>query len=276
MEKAKDRLEVLDRIDNLEKQGVFDVDVENDPPAIVLMPNKVDYLNKKLTNKIKTKVMNHITYKFFEKLIKDKKLIINDAEGIENFLQVKGGAIITANHFNPFDNYVVYRPLRPYLKRKTLYKVIREGNYTSMPGFYGKVFKYCNTLPLSSNKDTMKLFLKSVAKLLKKGHKILIYPEQAMWWNYKKPRPLKDGAFKIASRNNVPIIPCFITMEETDMIGDDGFNILAHTLHIFEPIYPKKELTIKENVEYLKEKNFLLWKQCYEQTYGKQLKYKTA
>ncbi len=31
-----------------------------------------------------------------------------------------------------------------------------------------------------------------------------------MWWNYRKPKkPLKPGAFKIASRNNVPVIPIF-------------------------------------------------------------------
>ena len=47
IEKAKDRLEILDEIDRLEREGKFDVDPEKDPPTIVLKPDKVDYLKKK-------------------------------------------------------------------------------------------------------------------------------------------------------------------------------------------------------------------------------------
>ena len=48
MEKAKDRLEVLKRIDEYERKRWFSKDVEDDPPTITLMPDKVDYLHKKL------------------------------------------------------------------------------------------------------------------------------------------------------------------------------------------------------------------------------------
>ena len=106
-------------------------------------------------------------------------------------------------------------------ENKKLYKVIREGNYTNFPGFYGFLFRHCDTLPLSSNKRTMIEFLKAVDTLLKKGEFILIYPEQSMWWNYKKPKPLKDGAFKMAVKSNVPVVPIFITMKESDIIGED-------------------------------------------------------
>ena len=30
-----------------------------------------------------------------------------------------------------------------------------------------------------------------------------------MWYNYRKPRPLKQGAYYYAAKNNVPIISCF-------------------------------------------------------------------
>ena len=49
MEKAKDRLEVLKRIDEYERKRWFSKDVEDDPPTITLMPDKVDYLHKKLS-----------------------------------------------------------------------------------------------------------------------------------------------------------------------------------------------------------------------------------
>ena len=152
-------------------------------------------------------------------------MIIKEVNGIENLDSVETGAMITCNHFNPFDSFAIEKTFRmsKQAENKKLYKVIREGNYTNFPGFYGFLFRHCDTLPLSSNKRTMIEFLKAVDTLLKKGEFILIYPEQSMWWNYKKPKPLKDGAFKMAVKSNVPVVPIFITMKESDIIGEDRF-----------------------------------------------------
>ena len=82
IEKAKDRLEILDEIDRLEREGKFDVDPEKDPPTIVLKPDKVDYLKKKRKSQIKRTVANEIGRKFLEELLKNNKLIIKDVIGI--------------------------------------------------------------------------------------------------------------------------------------------------------------------------------------------------
>lgn len=118
-------------------------------------------------------------------------------------------------------------------------------------------------------------FIKAVDKILQKGDYILIFPEQSLWWNYKKPKPLKPGAFKLASRNNVPVLPMFITMEDTDKIGDDGFPIQAYTVNIAEPIYPDKDKNDKENIQWMMEKNFDDWKKIYEDFYKIPLEYST-
>jgi 1-acyl-sn-glycerol-3-phosphate acyltransferase len=185
-------------------------------------------------------------------------MVIKAVKGIENFSTVNGGAMITCNHFSVYDNYTVWRAIRDYMpnKKARLYKVIREGNYTNFKGLYGFFFRHCNTLPLSSNTETMKKFLTAIKTLLNRGEKILIYPEQAMWWNYKKPRPFKSGAFKFAAMTNKPVIPIFITMEDTDKKDAEGYAVQAYTLWFLPAIYPKKELTVKENAEYMKEQNF--------------------
>ena len=274
MEKAKDRLEVLERIREYEKNGWWEKDVENDPPSKVLMPDKIDYLNKKLINKIATYFANIAGTRFFEKMIKNKQLIIKDVKGIENFLAVKGGAIVTSNHFNACDNYAIYKAIKPHMPRKfKLYKVIREGNYTNSPPPFGFVMRHCNTLPLSSNTETMKKFLSAVKILLDRGEKILVYPEQGMWWNYRKPRPTQLGAYKMAVSNNVPIIPIFITMEDSEHIGPDGFPVQEYTINFFPAIYPKDELSKKENIEYMKEENYRICKECYENFYKVPLTY---
>ena len=274
MEKSPESLKVLEKIDNFEKLEMWHSPVEDDPESKELFPNKVDYLNKKLSSKIATFFANKMASKFFETLIKNKQMIIKDVVGIENVLSVEGGALITCNHFNACDNYAIYRAIKPHMpKNWRLYKVIREGNYTNFPGPIGFFFRHCNTLPLSRNSETMKKFMSAVGTLLKRGEKILIYPEQEMWWNYRKPRPMKKGAFRFAVNYNMPIIPAFITMEDSEVIDPNGFPVQEYTVHFLPPLYPKKELSKKENTEYLMLENYKLWVETYEKVYNQKLVY---
>ena len=277
VEKSQDRLEVLEKIKKLEEDGIFDVDVEEDPPTIPLTPENVDYLRESKRNKIKNKVANSMGKKFLNDLLKDKKLIIKDVKGIENLQKVQTGAMITCNHFNPYDSFAIENVFRisGQSKNKKLYKVIREGNYTNFPGLYGFFFRNCDTLPLSSNKRTMIKFMEAVEVILQKKDFILIYPEQSMWWNYRKPKPLKNGAFKLAARNNVPVIPIFITMQDSNITGKDGFPVQEYIVNIEEPIYPDNNLTERENTNIMRDKNFEVWKQIYEKFYKIPLKYNT-
>ena len=131
--------------------------------------------------------------------------------------------------------------------------------------------RHCNTLPLSSNQQTMKKFSRSVNTLLEKGNYVLVYPEQSMWYNYRKPRPLKDGAFHMATKANVPVLPCFITMEDSEQMDNEGYPIQEYTIHIMKPIYPNPELSNRENINKMKDQNAQDWKECYENFYHKKL-----
>ncbi len=270
------RKKIAKKIEEFELQERWNEDVEEDPPSKQLMPNKIDYLNKKLSSKILTYIATKTAFRFFEKKIREKKFIIKEVRGLENFLEVKEkGVIITSNHFSPMENYAVWRAIRYNLRNRPLYRVIKEGNYTNPPKPFGLFMKHCNTLPLSSNSITMKKFMVAVKTLLGRGEKILIYPEQSMWWNYKKPRPLKPGAFRFAVKNKAPVLPFFITMEDSEFLGDDGYPVQAYTVHILKPIYSDENLTDKENIEKMKNTNYEEWKKVYEKTYGVRLTYKT-
>lgn len=275
IEKSKDRLEILEKIKKLEESGIFDVDVENDPPTIPLNPEDVDYLRKSRTSKIKSRMANTMAKKFVNDLLRDNKLIIKEVRGLENLQNIQTGAIITCNHFNPYDSFTIEKVFRMagQDKYRKLFKVIREGNYTNFPGLYGFFFRNCDTLPLSSNKRTMIEFVKAVDTILKRGDFILIYPEQSMWWNYRKPKPLKNGAFHFAARSNVPVIPIFITMEDSEIIGEDGFPIQEYTVNIGKPIYPDEKLNERANTEIMRDKNFDIWKNIYEDFYKTPLEY---
>jgi 1-acyl-sn-glycerol-3-phosphate acyltransferase len=267
------RLEVLQKIKEYEKAGRFDEDVENDPPAPELLPENVDYLCTKWTSKISRWIANCVADRFFLKLIKKEALIIDGVTGEENLSALQNGAVITCNHFHPFDNYVVFHSIRNHLPKKYLYKVIREGNYTNFPGLYGYFFRHCNTLPLSSNRRTMVNFMSAVNTLLQSGESILIYPEQGMWWNYRKPRPFKIGGFKMAYRAGVPVLPTFITMTDDERLDGDGYPVQRFTFHIMPAIYPDCTLGEKEGVEKMKDEAFALCKAKYEEVYGIPLTY---
>ena len=279
IKKAPDRIEVLKKIEALEREGKFDLDVEDDPPTIPLESGEVDYLRKKISSKMKVRTANTVALTMYDSLVKENKLIIKKVNGIENLVSLKKGcgAIVTCNHFNPFDSFVIEKTFRlnkKYTGQK-IYKVIREGNYTNFPGLYGFLMRNCNTLPLSRNKSVMIEFVKAVETILKKGHYILIFPEESMWWNYRKPKPLKQGAFIFAARNNVPVIPTFITMRDTDKLAKDGSIIQAYTLHFLPAIYPEERLSQQENVANMKKENERLCKEVYEKVYGEPLTYLT-
>ena len=273
MEKSAHKLLLLERIAELEKKQLWHKDVEDDPETYPLMPDQVDYLNEKLINKIKNRIANKAGTKFFEKLIAQKQLIIKEVRGIENFTAVDGGKIVTCNHFSVGDNYAVWKAIGPHMGGKMLYKVIREGNYTNPPKPFGLFMKHCNTLPLSSQMATMKKFMRAVKVLLARGETILIYPEQGMWWNYRKPKPMQDGAFSLSVLNKTPIVPIFITMEDSDVLDGDGFFVQEFTVNILPAIYPDETLPRAEAIEKMKNENYEAWVKTYEDFYQKPLVY---
>lgn len=274
--RAKDRVEILYKIEQYEREGRFDEDVETDPPGRMLMPDEIEYVRKTKAEKLKTKFAFKMAHKFVDELIADKKLIIKEIKGVENFHALESGAIITCNHFNAYDSFAIQLAYEAAQQpQRNFWRVIREGNYTSFPGFYGFLMRHCNTLPLSSNIDTMKKFFNAVDELVKNGDYVLFYPEQSMWWNYRKPKPLKRGAYLYAARSGAPVLPCFITMQDSDVMGEDGFYVQEYTIHISPPIFPKQGLNHRNQAEYMMKKNYETWKDIYESVYHIPLSYTT-
>lgn len=270
------RVKTVEKIEQYEREGRFDEDVEDDPVGRAIEPGEVDYLRKKLKSKFKRKVAYSMARKFLNEILEKKQLIINDIIGLENFEALDSGAIITCNHFNAFDSFamqIAYESTGQ--KKRKLYRVIREGNYTAFPGFYGYLMRNYNTLPLASKPAAMKEFIKATDTLLQKGNFVLIYPEQSMWWNYRKPKPLKSGGFYFAAKNKVPVLPCFITMKDSKIVGEDGFPVQEYTIHISKPIYPDAEKGVSANTNEMMEKNYREWKEIYEREYEIPLKYET-
>lgn len=267
-----DRAAVLEKIKEYEAKGgeYFFCDVEEDPPCRTLMPEDVDYLHDSLEFKVNGVLCRGVEQ--FLKLYYKRKFRIT-LSGKENLQNITGGAIFTSNHFAVTENLAVKLASECVPGKHRLYKLVREGNYF-MPGMVGWLLKYCDTLPLSSSPETLKLLNRAVGKILKRGDFILIYPEQAMWWNYKKPRPYRIGAFYYAAKNNVPVVPCFVTLHKKDskeaLLPDN----IRYVTHILQPIFPQKEMTVRENAAWMMEQNARQCKEIYEKVYGRPLTYR--
>ncbi len=275
--RAQDRVSVVEKIAEFEKNGIFDQDVEDDVPGRMIMPEEIEYVKKTAAQKLKAKIAFNMAKRFYYKLEKKKMVMINnEVEGLENLANLDTGAIITCNHFNAMDSFAMHWVyLKSKQKKRKLYRVIREGNYTSFPGFFGFLMRNFYTLPLSSNHKTMRKFMEGVNELLKGGQFVLVYPEQSMWWNYRKPKPLKPGAFSFASKNGVPVLPIFISMRDSGVLGPDGYYVQEYKMHIGKPIYPDSEKNTRENIDIMMKENERVWKEIYEREYQLPLEYTT-
>ena len=275
--RASDRVGVCKKIEDFEKNGTFDIDVEDDVPGRTIMPEEIEYVKKTAKEKLKAKIAFSMAKRFYYKLEKKKMVIINDeVDGLENLANLDTGAVITCNHFNAMDSFAMHWVyLKSGQKKRKLYRVIREGNYTSFPGFFGFLMRNFYTLPLSSNHKTMRKFISGVNVLLCSGQLVLVYPEQSMWWNYRKPKPLKPGAFSFAAKNGVPVLPIFISMRDSGVLAPDGYYVQEYKMHIGKPIYPESDKGSRENIDAMMKENERVWREIYEREYQMPLEYTT-
>ncbi len=77
----------------------------------------------------------------------------------------------------------------------------------------------------------------------------------------------------MAVHAHVPVVPIFICMEDSDVIGPDGFPIQMYTIFVLKPIFEDPELSSRENKEMMAKKNYEAWKAIYETFYNEKLEY---
>ena len=74
-------------------------------------------------------------------------------------------------------------------------------------------------------------------------------------------------------KNGESSLPESEPKEDSDVLDGDGFYVQEYTIHVAPPIYPQEGKSITENTEYMKEANYRIWKQIYEETYQTPLQY---
>lgn len=193
--------------------------------------------------------------------------------GLEKLADIKGGAIITSNHFSPIDNTVV-RTMVHKLGKRMLPVVGAESNL-AMTGLFGYLMNYADVIPIGTDRRYMKdRFMPMLERQVGLGRYVLIYPEQEMWFNYRKPRPCKRGAYLFAAQLGVPIISCFVEIVDKEQLESTNFVEASYVMHVLDPIFPDPNKTPRENSMWMCEQDYRQKAAAYEAAYGKALDYR--
>lgn len=237
---------VIQNIQRAAANGTFNVKVEVNDPQLDAAQQKAlmtDYLQAQQSrwsgfhNGIARTIANGMTWL----LNRDTQVV-----GLKNLTRINGGAIVTCNHFNPLDNTAVRYAIHQ-AGRHRLFAVIEDTNL-AMLGLVGYLMRHYDTIPIFNSPNYMaRSFPQALAQQLDQNRLVLIYPEQEMWFNYRKPRPTKRGPYHYAVKFNVPIASLFIEIQNLPHQDNAEFNQTRYIVHVLDPIYPDPNLTAREN-----------------------------
>lgn len=268
------RKAVIENIKLCAESGEFHNKVElNDPVLTAEQSKKIteNYIENRKQPAFKAKTALGVTLAKSAAKIVNKNTVIT---GLEKIPENLGGCLITSNHFSPLENTVI-RYLTNTLGRKRLGIISQTSNF-AMTGIVGFLMNYADTIPISSEPHYLAKDFPAILKerLIDKKDAVLLYPEQEMWFNYRKPRPPKNGAYFYSAKLNVPIVSCFVEIIDLNKDDNSEFKKVKYVLHILDVLYPDKNKTVRENTDYLALTDYSLKKACYERVYGKKLTYR--
>lgn len=186
--------------------------------------------------------------------------------GKENLKSLKNtGYVSVMNHFHFLDTVFLRQAIGHFRSYHTMTA------YNNKTGFLGFLIRHAGMLPFSGVLAAMKNFNAETERLLKEGKAVNFYAEKALWGNYRKPRPMKDGAFKFAVQNGVPVLPVFCTFDKSKKYG----HIRKLKIHILPAVYPDAELPKSLRISDMRERAEREWKETYEKAYGIPLVYES-
>ena len=246
------------QLENIEK---IEENLENEDEHIINMwtpldmeiDEDYDYIKEGILFKIASTLLYIIVWPI---LVVYNKLMYNfKIYGRENLTKVKTGKITVSNHVHPMDctmNAIANAP-------KSLYFVSIKSNF-EIP-VIRHIIRLLHAIPIPEGFHNKEKFFLSINRLLKENKTVHFYPEASLWPYYKKIRKFKNGAFKLAVENNVPIVPMVYKFVKPYGIRKYIKRKPFIGLYVLPAIYPDKKLDKKQAVEKLKNDTYLKMKQ---------------
>ena len=176
--------------------------------------------------RIMLRVKMGLRYKGRENLKKYKKQLAN-------------GAITIANHCFRLDCPCVLLAAKvPYDVRIPMF----APNFGTKDGYF---MKKVGGIPIpepEAGMAALKKFNEAFDEFHRRGYWMHVFPEAKRWDFYKPLRPFQKGAFTMAYKYDMPLLPCVITYRERTgifkLFGPKDLPLLQ--VEIGEPIFPDK------------------------------------
>ncbi|MCI1935239.1 MAG: 1-acyl-sn-glycerol-3-phosphate acyltransferase [Bifidobacteriaceae bacterium] len=262
--------QVVRNIEKAVEEGKLNVKVEVGDPHLN-KAGKITYVRHHLDSmhtfryRFNNWVARHAVYVFARCMNTSTTYI-----GLEKLKGIRTGAIVTSNHFNPIEVLTVLTTMRKAGKRRTF--AVSQDTNLAMKGFIGYFMRYFDTIPITKDRAYLSgRFLQIIDSTLRQGHFILIYPEEEMWFNYRRPRPGKHGAYDFAAQAGVPVISCFTEIIDTGIPerNNDEFNHTRYVVHVLDPIFPDPHKSVAENSRNMLKADNAQRRAMYEKIYRK-------
>lgn len=184
--------------------------------------------------------------------------------GQERLKGIPGGAIVTSNHFSPLENLFVRRAVSGHRLR-----IVSQLTNFAMGGLTGVFMRYGDTIPVSGDRHWLgRQFPEILQDALTARQWVLIYPEQEMWFNYRKPRPLQRGAYYYAARFGVPVVSLFVSMHDTERVVSADFNAIRYSVEVLPVLWPQTQLDVRAASKDLQARDSLQKEAAYARAYG--------
>ena len=167
-------------------------------------------------------------------------------EGRENFrnnkklFKERGGALTICNHVYRWDFLAVLQAI----KFRRSWFPARADN---LLGKDAALIRAAGGIPIPETMSAMRKFNEAFDELHAKKKWIHLFPESCRWDFYQPIRPFKKGAFTMAYRYNLPVLPLAISYREPGKIRKAfGVKHPLITIHIGKPLLMDTELSRKD------------------------------
>jgi len=157
----------------------------------------------------------------------------------------KKGVITISNHVYRWDFLTIMNAFDPH---HFFFPVRKEQVLTSDK----KYIRNVGGIPIPDGFKANLEFYRAFENINKKGIYIHFFPEATRWDFYEPIRPFKIGAFKLAYKYDVPIIPMAFTFRKNEKKNATHPFI---TLNIGKPLFIDKSLPRNEAIEKLRKES---------------------
>lgn len=162
--------------------------------------------------------------------------------GKKNLRYLKGGAVTVTNHFHYLDSPMVACTLFP---RKPLFATLKSN--LEIP-VVRRLIRLLGGVPIPESPKALHAFMESMRTQLLKGRIVHFYPEASLWPWHNELRPFRNGAFHLAVKSGVPVIPMVFTFRDSKGLLSKFRKKPLVDLNIGKPEYPAQSGTERSKI----------------------------